>query len=158
MDREIAHGLGTIKWHAVSPASLVAVTAAEEAAATSLLGIEAGEAVFDQAGWTPTRSQIPAPDWLDLDTGSLPGGETWGTGSLMFYWVDATHPLFTLLNVPGLRGWITRGASGNATGDTYRVFPVRIQGCDLAFNFDRAPSYFTVEFALGKPSYGTFAA
>jgi hypothetical protein len=162
--RTLFQGLGDVHYipDTLTPADLEALSLATDiggAGAQSILGVEGGECIFDQSGWDPSESDVNTPDWASLAISTIQGPTTWGRAAFRYYWVGATHPIYTLLVAAiNANAYIVRAPDGVSLAADYDVYPARIASCRRDHNVDGNAQAFTLGLALSEPTPGIFAA
>lgn len=111
-----------------APADPAAPTVAEIAAATSLLGVQGGEALVEFSGWDSTVSDIDAPDVITMQTPTIPGEEKLGIGTLT-YKIDTIANAIADALPKGTSKWIYFApvSRAGAAGDEISVFQATVQ-------------------------------
>jgi len=157
MSRETLKGNISVDYMSSAAAAPTAITAAEIGAATSLLGVKGGEALFDHSGFEPSVSTINVPDYISNETGNITGEITYAAGALRFYWDDTTHPIWTLLPA-STTGFIVFGQSGSAIGAAYIYYPITVALLDHDMDGSNVASSYTVTVSRSAPSRGEIVA
>ena len=125
-----------------APADPNAPTVAEIAAATSILGVPDGEALVDYPGWNSSISDIDAPDVLTLQTPTIPGPESLGTGSLEYKMDTDSNPIsdeFTR----GAKKWLIAAplSRAGAAGDECSVWQASSNPAHRMIEFSKSQQF-----------------
>ena len=157
MARHTIRGNIRLYWFSTEPADPAAITAAELAAATDILGVTGGEAAYEMEGFGVTPSTIPAPDLVTNITGTIPGDVALGDASIGYYEDTSTNPIQDLLT-DGLTGFLLACPRGAATGDPTEFSAATVSSNNRDFSSGNTAATYAVSFSRGVPVKGTLVA
>lgn len=140
---------------ASAPASLAAITAAELAAGTDMMGTPGDEVMKDVSGFELSSSVRDTPNMASLVSGSVPGPQSIGLVNFMFNRGTADQTLFDLWSA-GDEVWIVKHYGDGSAGDDYEV--INATAMNKVTSSGAGLVEFTVPFSAHSYSTGTVAA
>lgn len=152
-----------LRWLDSAPANLAAPTQVEltpGAGITDILGAAGadGEGLMSMDGWDTSPSDIGVPDAASMDTATIPGEVTLGSGSLTYYMDDTTTTIQDLFVGGTTTGYLVIMPFGQGSGEYCTVISARCQKNSPDYQVGNAAGTFTVSFSKSSVTEGTQAA
>lgn len=107
------------------PAAPAAMTAAEVAAGTDLIGATDSEELEGIQGFEVQPSSLPMPGYASIKVGTLPGEQNYPDSRLSFYLDDTVKTIYDTFD-PLTNGFLALMHDGEDVGDEYVIFPYQV--------------------------------